>query len=312
MEGDKSKNARKSILGTVLIFLALTFFIPEILTGSTPVESPFLILVVLFYGLQVMIIADIRARYKLGWSTVYIIGLIYGIFEEGFADFTMESAAGPGSTFPLMISGVNATWTVFIMMGHAIVSVLCTIFIINVIWPEKISEPFLKKKHYLTIIPIIFITYLITIAVVDYTRHSLGGILAVTLLGALCLVLYYLAKRSTKPVKAASPWSVGTYAKYAALLGVLTLFLPFIIGKPADARGFLLIYLIILAYAFWLFFKHLDADSEPSNRKIMAIFSAFLIIEFLVGFIGRDPLSDIVAVIGTATELYVGWKAVRR
>ncbi|HZW56976.1 MAG TPA: hypothetical protein VFF30_11865 [Nitrososphaerales archaeon] len=40
---------------------------------------------ILFYGLQVCILADLMVRYRLKWTTMFLLGLIYGIFEEGFA-----------------------------------------------------------------------------------------------------------------------------------------------------------------------------------------------------------------------------------
>jgi hypothetical protein len=83
---------------TVLIFILVAHFNLEILTGSTRVENyltPITLIGMLFYGLQVAVIADLAARYRLRWRTIYLVGLIYGIFEEGLAVQTMVSPHPP-------------------------------------------------------------------------------------------------------------------------------------------------------------------------------------------------------------------------
>src|SRR5713226_9211120 len=71
---------------TLLIFVVIAHFNPEVLTGTTPIERYFTffnLLGMLFYGLQVAVIADLAARYNFSWRTIFIVGLIYGILEEG-------------------------------------------------------------------------------------------------------------------------------------------------------------------------------------------------------------------------------------
>ncbi len=128
----KSHSWRNSPWLTLLIFIVIAHFNPEVLTGSTQIEKYFTftnLLGMAFYGLQVAIVADLMARYRLRWRTVYLIGLIYGIFEEGFAVQTMLSPSPPGFVNVFRILGLNVTWAIYIAIFHAVVSVLSSILI---------------------------------------------------------------------------------------------------------------------------------------------------------------------------------------
>ena len=117
--------ASSSSLLTVLTFVVLPILTRKYLTGSTPFENYFTffnLLGMLFYGLQVAIIAEFVFRFRLKWSSIFLVGLIYGILEEGFAVQTMEHLQPPAFVGLIRFGGLNILWSVYIAIFHALIS----------------------------------------------------------------------------------------------------------------------------------------------------------------------------------------------
>ena len=95
----------------VLVLALLAVAVPEILFGSTPLNSPGQILVNLpIYAGGVIMTRELARRRKLGWPQVAMLGAAYGLIEEGLVLGSMvnpdllttgsSAGAGLGSTGP--------------------------------------------------------------------------------------------------------------------------------------------------------------------------------------------------------------------
>jgi hypothetical protein len=300
---------------TLAIFVVVAHFNPEVLTGSTRVENYLTLgnlLGMLFYGFQVAVIADIAVRFAFRWRTILIVGAIYGIFEEGFAVMTMESPSPPGFANILRVGGLNLAWATYIALFHATISVVSTIMIVRLVWPNRVSSPFLGKRHYAVIIPVMVLVYAAFIRSV--TSAFVPEPSAIAILAIACFALAYLASRSrtgsANPDE--KPWPHTRYALMALVLVLLSGLVPYLFAITTIG-GVLVPFLIILCgYSFCLLFDRYERDGVQAQRKAMILFSVLVGFWLVFSTPFRTPLSSIVAYGGFAVEFLLGWRSVRK
>ena len=136
----------------LLFLLFLTPGIPEYLSASSQltllVISPILFFGLLLanlglYGSGVVLIREAMIRWKKGWATVFLLGVAYGIVEEGLALWTLfNPLAQPVGNLGFYGHwlGVNWVWTVGLLIFHSVYSIGLPIFLFGLAFPE------LKRK----------------------------------------------------------------------------------------------------------------------------------------------------------------------
>ncbi len=138
----------KSALFLVLIAMVL----PELLTGSSSISTflnPIhLIILFLGYGVAVLLIREIAVRNNLSSGGIFILGLAFGVFNEGLLAKTLIRA----SELPITqynnygyFLGVSFPFTFAISFWHALASVLVPILLVYWVY-SKNSSPFLIHK----------------------------------------------------------------------------------------------------------------------------------------------------------------------
>jgi hypothetical protein len=313
---ENAKLTHYSLSITILLIAVLSFFGAEILTGSTSVEGileyPLSFFSGLaFYGFQVAIIADISARYNLSLGTIYILGLIYGVLEEGIAIFTMETT----STHKLWLTayGLNLTWTIYVMMLHAMVTVITTMFILRVLWPKRIRNGILSRSNYIIIIPIIMVLYYFMMAS-SISAGRVPGIMPVLILILLIIILIFAAWKNSILVRMGKKEILNNQLKYGILIPFAAgMIIPFVLGN----RLFILLIpetlglLFLLVYLFQYFNKF---DTLVNmNRKSLWVFSSLILIIMLIGgSFNRTIPSDVVAIIVSVILILFGYMKVRK
>ncbi len=302
---------------TVLLISLLSFFGAEILTGSTSVEGVVaypvsFIMSLTFYGFQVSIIADISSRYSLKTGTIFILGLVYGIFEEGFAIFTMESTKT--HTLWLSFGGMNITWTIYVMVLHAVVTVSITLLIMRVIWPNRISKSFLNRWSYAAMVPVTAVIYVFLMKGA-ISSGRIPQVTSVIYLIILAVILFLLAHRSMKnddKKKVPYPTRSRNLLLPSLLWGIF-LGIPFLVGNrfPLILIPLTVILGAISFYLYRYFYKLDIIEPERKLRTIWATYSAFLAIILILGVFNRTLLSEIFAFLGVVILVYVGWDRVK-
>ncbi|MEM2146609.1 MAG: hypothetical protein QW279_14705, partial [Candidatus Jordarchaeaceae archaeon] len=150
-----------------IAIMVLGAFNAESLSSATPpykwVSDPWSIFVTfMFYGLMLLIIEDLVSRYSLDYRKLFLIGIIYGILEEGFLALTNELPAPPGFKPGFgRYYGLNIPWTLFISEFHAIYTVVLTFIIVDLIIPREKLGPVLSKWHYVPILTYLAVLYLL-------------------------------------------------------------------------------------------------------------------------------------------------------
>lgn len=301
---------------TILLIACLSFFGAEILTGSTSVEGIFqypvsFLMGLGFYGFQITIIADISSRYNLKLGTIYILGLIYGILEEGISIFTME-ATGAHKLW-LTAFGLNLTWTLYVMILHAVVTVITTLFILRVIWPKKLQNPILSKRNYMIMVPVIMLIYYF-LMVASISAGRVPGILPVILLILLLFVLIFAAWKNSQIERMRKKERIGTGVKYGVLIPFAAgMILPFILGNrlPEILIPETLALLLLTVYLF-LYFNRFDTIVNIKRKFLWSFSSIILIIMLVGGSFNRTVPSDVLAIIACVIFILFGYMKVRR
>lgn len=106
---------------------------------------------ILTYGVPVVLIREIWKRMNLNILSVLILGVAYGILNEGIIaqSFTQISGepAGPFIGYGTLY-GIHLTWATFILTWHAINSVLMPILLTHFLFPSQAEELWLGKKGF--------------------------------------------------------------------------------------------------------------------------------------------------------------------
>src|SRR2546426_10230116 len=132
----------------LLFLLLLTPGIPEYLSASSQITllvlNPVLFFLFLganigLYGSGVILIREAMIRWKKGWASVFLLGVAYGIVEEGLALWTLfYSKAGPVGNLGFYGHwlGVNWVWTIGLLIFHSVYSIGLPIFLFGLVFPE--------------------------------------------------------------------------------------------------------------------------------------------------------------------------------
>ena len=132
----------------ILFLLLLTPGIPEYLSASSQITllvlNPLLFFLFLaanvgLYGSGVILIREAMIRWKKGWATVFLLGVAYGIVEEGLALWTLfNPLAQPVGNLGFYGHwlGVNWVWTVGLLIFHSVYSIGLPIFLFGLTFPE--------------------------------------------------------------------------------------------------------------------------------------------------------------------------------
>ena len=226
----------------VITLLILAPVFGELVSSSSPPKEFFtpigFILLVALYGCGALFIRELARHWGKGWMSIFLLGLAYGIFEEGifmrsFFDPSWQDL-GVFNVYGRWL-GVNWVWAIGLMLFHAIVSITLPILLVETAFPQEQTEPWLGRKG-LIITGLVFIsTVLLTPLFSHYqTIPGIAGSIAVIIM--LLWLAYRLPKKYAPPTVKKSPLKPGWIglASLTVMLGYIILFWGFAsIGIPA-------------------------------------------------------------------------------
>ena len=319
---------------TILIFMFFVPFNAEVLTGSNPIElfvtNPIVALIgLILYGLQVAILADIAARYRLSNRAIFLLGFVFTLVQEDLGSGTFENTKLVYTTLLLRIGEFNVSYAFFILAFQSIITVWTSIAIIRLAWPTRVSQPFLYKRHYVVIVPVLIVTY----GGLIYYNLSTSvfppiGVFAwqiVIVLALLVVVLYAIRQtvNHTPPKAHEAPvrWYSGLALVSAFLFGALAMIVgavdtfdyavdpkksfpvltPLGIAAQIVAIGISILSLLLA----WKLFTRLDTDPALTNAKLYAVVVTFLLFWLVLGFIFRTLISDVFVLLVFPGEFYL-------
>ena len=138
----------------VVALLVITPFLTELLSGSLPAQKffqppVFLFLATIGYGFPVLLLRELAVRRQLGVAGLFLLGLVYGIFNEGILAKTFYLAKNvPINTFDGYgyVFGIAVPWAIMINIWHALHSLLYPIVAIYYFFPNERETPWLNRR----------------------------------------------------------------------------------------------------------------------------------------------------------------------
>jgi hypothetical protein len=163
------------------------------------------------YGPGVILIREAKIRWNKGWASVFLMGVAYGIVEEGLALRTLfnpkSSVVGNLGVYGHWL-GVNWVWTVGLVIFHSVFSIGLPIFIFGLAFPDLQSKSLVSTRGiWISIITLAIDSVLLSL-LVNYWPSEIWGLL---LLSSIVVVLLVVAAKKLpadflKPVRADPKW----------------------------------------------------------------------------------------------------------
>lgn len=131
----------------VLVLIVMAPLVAEVLPGSTSINMPGLFLLdLLIYGPGALLIREVVHRRGRGWASILLLGVAYGIIEEGLA---LQSLFHPAyanvALWGARVFGVNWVYTSVVLLWiHPVWSVAIPILLTELLFPAQRTLPSLK------------------------------------------------------------------------------------------------------------------------------------------------------------------------
>ena len=137
----------------IVALLAATPFLTELLSGNLPASvffrpQVFLLLATIGYGFPVLLLREFAVRRQLGLVGLFLLGLVYGIYNEGILAKTFYLAANvPVKTFDEYgyAFGIAVPWAITISIWHALHSFVYPVVALSYFFPEHRQSPWLNR-----------------------------------------------------------------------------------------------------------------------------------------------------------------------
>ena len=142
------KKLLKLYRSPIVLMLVLPAVLAELILEATPAPEFFapatlLLFTFIGYGMPVLVIREFAVRCKMSTAGIFVLGLAYGIYNEGFLAKTLlmeHDVPNPAFDQYSMLGGINIAWMSVICIYHAMCSVLFPILIVHACYPEE-AEP---------------------------------------------------------------------------------------------------------------------------------------------------------------------------
>ena len=254
----------------VLVFLAP--FVGEVLLGNTPVRLILSYLVVLpMYGFGALFIRELSRRSGRGWPTILILGVAYGVAEEGLADMSLfnpnflgQHLLSYGNLF-----GVGWPWWFFVLTLHAVWSIGVSIALAEALFARRGEYPWLGRTG-LVISGVVFVLGLVLVHFVGGEGYQLSaGQLALSLvLVAVIAAVAFLVPRqrvtqAADPRQAPNPWLTGGLAFVLTSAFMAATRLSYALKLPAAVL--ILVYFLLYGlglFAVWRWSRRIGWSAE--------------------------------------------------
>ncbi|MET7330117.1 hypothetical protein [Nonomuraea sp. NPDC005650] len=231
---DTPKGGRRA----ALLLAVITPAIAELTLGNPPLSQIWLMLLwIPIYGAGTVLIRELVRRRRGGWPSILLLGLAYGIVEEGLvlqalSSPTMYGVAGWAPRF----LGLNSAYTELNLPYHAVFSVALPILLADLAFPALRERPYLKRTG-VVVAAVVFVLGGLLLRVTVATSIDpgyqapvsvlAGCVAAVALLAVVALRVLPLSGVDGRRVGAVpGPWVMGVFGVLAGF-GYLALLFPF-------------------------------------------------------------------------------------
>lgn len=248
----------RRIAPAVGLFL-LAPLVAEFLLGNIAIDAlAALIVLAPMYGGAAVLIRETARRIGRGWPTMILLGLAYGVFEEGVVTQSLFNPDYAGAELldvtyvPLL--GIGVWWTLFVLTLHTVWSTCVPIAIVEALVPKRSDTPWLGTIG-LGVVAVLFalgaaLNFVGTMAQYQFlaTPAQLSAAVAVTLVLIAGAVLLPVHPREPLSDVAPQAWQV---AAFSLVTGSIFLLSPITMmnnarGREATPIFYLMLYLVVI------------------------------------------------------------------
>ena len=219
----------KRIAPALLLFV-LSPLIAEYLSGSMSMSQigtlPFM---AMLYGGGAILARELARRMHRGWATILLLGLAYGIIEEGLADQALFNPHFLGLRLLdygyVPVLGMGVPWTLYVLTIHIVWSIMVPIALVEILFRSR-PEPWLRGGG-LAVVTLIYAAgiAMITMGIAQQehfmpTTAQLAGA-ALAVLVSIGLAFMLPAPRAARQGGTIPPWTAGVAAFVAGSAFVL-------------------------------------------------------------------------------------------
>jgi len=281
-------------------------FLAEFVSGSTPPQAWLLpqvfLIFMAIYGVSALAIREFAIRIHGGPATILILGLAFGVVNEGMAAHSLFNPGWPDvgvlGSYGRWV-GVNWLWTEWIVPFHAVWSISFPIFLVGQFWPESRGTPFLSRRWLAGLAPVPVVVAVVSGLLFAGYNLSWGDWVGMFVT---ILFLVTVAWRFGPRLSRWRPWPRWSPSAWVGVGAAAAFFLGGQVGTwqtpklgPYPEVGF-----VLLAGLFALL-GAVAAAFDPSPRGVRARFAFVLtgvgfyvalspISEFVLGRIGLVPI----------------------
>jgi hypothetical protein len=313
----------------------LSPLIGEVLFGALPLSQlPFGLLGLIgLYGGGALLVREAARRRGLSAWWVVILGLAYGILEEGTVVQSLFDRHFRGLDFLGFYghwAGVNWVWSVFIVPYHAVFSITIPIALVELLYPSQRRDAWLGGPGLIGIAAIfaanaallaIFQTHLFTPRAPDVSLAA--NIVALVVIVVLVAAAYVgpdfsradLGAPDRPSASRRQLWWVGFGSGLAWFVGYRVLVIGTGTNMPAGAA--LASGVVILVAIVWLVARVTSPRRPWSAQSTYALVAGALPTCWLLGFLiaavsGGNPVVNLAGHVVFGVLMFLGLRAVRR
>jgi hypothetical protein len=209
----------------IACLLVLSPLVGEYLLGSLPASMIALLpLMMAMYGAAAILIREVARQTGGGWASIVLLGIAYGLFEEGFVT---QSLFNPDYLHLRLLDfgylpalGTALPWAIFVVSIHVIWSIAVPIALVESAFPAQRDRPWLRTLGRV-MYALVFLAGCVLIAIFSQRQSAFMATPAqFTVVGAmilaLCAAAFLLPKRAARTARSAPHWSVLSLASFAA------------------------------------------------------------------------------------------------
>jgi hypothetical protein len=288
----------------IVCLALLTPGLPEYLSTSSPIlnlaVNPVwfflqLLINVGQYTAGALLIREAVLRWHKGWGTILLLGLAYGITEEGLGDNTLfnsnHGADGVLGSFG-RFAGVNWVWATGVLAFHVIYSIGLPILLLGLALPRTRGRSLVGRRGILVaLLSLASATAIETVIVYGAFQFWMGTPLligSVAVIALLVALAYRVPAGLWQPVSerpTLSPWAVGLIGfSTFPILFFLEYFVPFFGVPPAV--------IIVAEVAF------LGLMLETVRRGIGRTANEYVLVNLAFGFVLWQSVFGILLTLG--------------
>jgi hypothetical protein len=313
-----------------LVLLILAPAIGEVLFGAVPLSRlPFGLLgLVGLYGGGALLIRESVRRRRLPTRWLVLLGLAYGILEEGTFLQSLFDPHYPGLDFLGIYGhwcGVNWVWSEFIVPYHAVFSIAIPIVLTELTFPDARRAPWLGAPG-VAAAGALFLGNGILLALFKvglFTNRAPSTSLWANLGAALCVVVLVASAWKAEPAGELDETGIGVLAsprrvRYLGLVAGLAWFVGLRVlligdGKNLPAWAVLLAGGILGAFVWW----RVSSLTGWTPERTYALVAGALPTSWLLGFVivvagGGNVVVDLLGHLAFGILMLVGLRALHR